>query len=335
MGRMRRRSLAASAVALIAVAAGWAAAGSAGAPPVAVADPCSNAIGGGDGPDVLRGTGGGDLIVSRGGADSLAGEGGDDCLEGGPGDDTVLGGAGDDRLLGFAGDDLLLGGDGVDLLAGGGGRDVLRGGSGRDILEGGDGNDRIEEVGRRYEPGEEFDAGSNRIDAGPGRDAVDSANGRRDTVRCGAGRDRATADASDRLIGCERRERLPSPLPGADPGAGGARSSFTISFRSVARVKSPREFFSITVEGPAGSGCRRIVGNSVGVSYTRGGEVRYRLRPFKGLGRAARRWCRGRYTGQASFMRSARDGCGIRPSATPSPSCVEEVRIGKFAFRVR
>jgi Ca2+-binding RTX toxin-like protein len=94
------------------------------------------------------------------------------------------GGAGPDRLTG-----LDLG----DVLRGLGGNDVLVGLAGDDCLSGGAGNDTLR-----------GDAGLDRFDGGAGNDAINSRDGRRETVTCGTGRqDRVTADRGDRLIGCE------------------------------------------------------------------------------------------------------------------------------------
>lgn len=149
--------------------------------PVAIADlgPGRDAANGSSVRDVLRGAGERDV---------LNGLGGDDVLDGG------------------AGDDLLQGVDGFDALDGGPGRDTLSAGTGVDVLSGGPGNDRLR-------AGPEAD----RLTGGPGRDSfsggagadgVDSADGVREVVRCGAGRDQVLADRSDVLVGCERR-RLP------------------------------------------------------------------------------------------------------------------------------
>ena len=119
--------------------------------------------------------------------DALAGTSAGDRLSGGLGADGISGGAGDDCLLGGPGDDLLLGNAGADDLRGEGGNDVLRGGAGNDALRGG--------------------GGSNRVAGGGGADVVSAANGRRDVVDCGTGRDRVTADRRDRLRGCERVTR--------------------------------------------------------------------------------------------------------------------------------
>ena len=90
-------------------------------------------------------------------------------LEGGPGDDHVTG----SRLR-----DYLIGGDGHDHLRAGAGDDLISGGHGADLIFGGPGPDRIN--------AKHFD---------------------RDTVRCGAGRDRVKADRRDQLRGCEKVRR--------------------------------------------------------------------------------------------------------------------------------
>ncbi len=86
-------------------------------------------------------------------------------------------------------------------MAGGPGRDRISGDLGNDLLSGGSGNDRLD-------GGE----GRNRYFAGGGNDLVDAANGRRENVNCGRGRDRVWADRGDRLRFCEAIFRLlPSP----------------------------------------------------------------------------------------------------------------------------
>lgn len=114
-------------------------------------------------------------------ANARAGTGRADLFRGTKAGDDLRGGAGADRLSGGPGADCLTGGPGRDLLRGGPGADVLIGGAGRDVLAGGTGSDRI--LAR---------------------------DGRRDTVVCGPGRDRATVDALDRTTGCEVVRR-PSP----------------------------------------------------------------------------------------------------------------------------
>ena len=106
---------------------------------------------------------------------TLAGE----LIRAGAGNDRVLGGGGPDCLEGQAGNDVLLGQAGSDRLVGGPGADRLVGGAGQNSVSGGRGNDR-----------------------------VNAANGVRDRVDCGRGRDAVTADRTDRLRGCERVRRV-------------------------------------------------------------------------------------------------------------------------------
>ncbi|MCW2989473.1 MAG: Hemolysin-type calcium-binding region [Solirubrobacterales bacterium] len=89
---------------------------------------------------------------------------------------TLAGGPGADDLFGRGGDDILKGLGGDDRLDGGSGDDVLIGGAGKDVFSG-----------------------------GPGRDALYAADGVKETVDCGSGKDTVTADATDRLRGCEIR----------------------------------------------------------------------------------------------------------------------------------
>jgi len=101
-----------------------------------------------------------------------------DLLDGGPGGERLVGGPGNDRLRGM---------DGDDCLEGGAGNDRLEGGNGNDRLSGGTGNDSI--------------------DGGPGNDTVFAREGRRDTVKCGSGRDTARVDRVDAVSGCEQVRR--------------------------------------------------------------------------------------------------------------------------------
>ena len=69
--------------------------------------------------------------------------------------------------------------------------------------------------------------GRNRYDGGMGSDSINSANGVRELVDCGFGRDFVKADPRDRLSGCEKVKRvrrkakkdLPELLPEC-PGGG-------------------------------------------------------------------------------------------------------------------
>ena len=146
------------------------------------------------------GGGGGGGGGSGGGGDASAPLGSGGCepvilgtptadeLEGGNPGEVIFGLGANDRLKGRGGNDCLIGGPGSDRLLGGPGLDRLTGGPGRDRLFG--------------------NGGRNAYDAGPGKDFVDAVNGRAETVRCGAGRDRARVDVKDRVRGCERVRRV-------------------------------------------------------------------------------------------------------------------------------
>ena len=130
------------------------------------------------------------------------------------GNDSLVGGKGEDALFGGAGNDNLVGGSGSDLLSGGTGGDVLTGGPGR-----------------------------NRYDGGMGSDSINSANGVRELVDCGFGRDFVKADPRDRLSGCEKVKRirrkakkdLPELLPECPGGGHGCHNGQTIVLSKARR----------------------------------------------------------------------------------------------------
>ena len=104
-----------------------------------------------------------------------------DVLRGTKKADVICGRRGNDTIRGFGGNDTLDGGAGADTIVGGAGRDVMVGGA--------------------------------------GNDAFFAADKTRDRLSGGPGRDRATVDPNDRVLGVERRTvvgpkptRLP-PLP--------------------------------------------------------------------------------------------------------------------------
>jgi hypothetical protein len=157
------------------------------------------------GPDTLRGTNEGDNLVGQGGNDDISGAGGRDVVVGGGGRDVVQGGPfpprpetpprceaspnNNDELTGGAGNDFLNGNVGTDQLVGGTGDDVLWeevcfGGGGEsgkfETLIGGAGNDFlwVRDTPFPVPP--------------------------KDLVLCGAGRDVASVDKDDVVVGCER-----------------------------------------------------------------------------------------------------------------------------------
>jgi Ca2+-binding RTX toxin-like protein len=108
--------------------------------------------------------------------------------------DYKAGGGHDDTIEGLSGNDTLLGGAGDDVIEGGGGNDIITGGSGADKLFG-----------------------------GAGSDTIYAADGERDTIDCGAGRDRVVADDVDKTVNCEVVSSGPGstepPPASSEPGA--------------------------------------------------------------------------------------------------------------------
>jgi hypothetical protein len=117
-------------------------------------------------------------------ANRVSGTGARDRLTGSVSGDHIRGRGGRDRIKGGDGDDCLRGGASRDRVSGEGGADDVKGNRGRDRLQGGGGVDVL--------------------GGGRGRDRIRVRDGEADVVRCGKGRDRALADAADKLRGCER-----------------------------------------------------------------------------------------------------------------------------------
>jgi hypothetical protein len=101
----------------------------------------------------------------------------------------LAGGGHDDVILGNGGNDTLLGGAGDDRINGGAGNDIINGGSGADSLVG-----------------------------GPGSDTIKAADGERDVVDCGRGRDRAVVDSFDKTTDCEVVETASASGGSGTPG---------------------------------------------------------------------------------------------------------------------
>jgi Ca2+-binding RTX toxin-like protein len=120
------------------------------------------------------GTPGADVLIGTAGRDVLSGRGGDDCLFGLGGADRMSGGSGNDLLVGSGGDDRMTGDAGDDKFNGGNGNDTITPGAGKDVANGQGGNDEI-----------------------LARDQT------KDTIDCGAGRDKVTADRTDVVKNCE------------------------------------------------------------------------------------------------------------------------------------
>jgi Ca2+-binding RTX toxin-like protein len=183
---------------------------------------CSNPFTGTAGADRIIGSLFGDRIDSGAGNDDVDANAGDDCVTGGDGEDQLLGGNGHDDVRGGPDEDRVFGASGRDALHGQGGNDHLRGSSGNDRVFGGGGRDRVD--GGSNDDRVSGGAGNDRLYAGPGRDLLFGGNGkdrldggaavdrfsggrgndriladdgRRERIRCGAGRDRVRADDDD------------------------------------------------------------------------------------------------------------------------------------------
>jgi Ca2+-binding RTX toxin-like protein len=156
-----------------------------------------------NGDDCLRGGTGKDNLQGGNGADDLRGDAGNDTMNGAKGKDKLLGGIGNDRLNGSRDADDLRGEAGNDNLTGTEGKDKLTGGDGNDSLSGGGDNDRLD--GGKGADKINAGSGKNTVKGGSGNDNIATQNGKRDSVDCGAGRDRIRADRGDKLKNCEIR----------------------------------------------------------------------------------------------------------------------------------
>lgn len=154
----------------------------------------------------LTGTGGDDGILGAGGVDEIGGLEGNDCLfgqagndkvDGGPGDDSVQGNRDDDNVNGSDGDDDVRGQNGNDKVSGGADDDKVTGGAGDDNASGGSGDDTLKTNGGNdvINPG----AGADTVIAGGGADEIDTADGDKDVVDCGTGKDTAHVDGIDKV----------------------------------------------------------------------------------------------------------------------------------------
>jgi dipeptidyl aminopeptidase/acylaminoacyl peptidase len=94
-------------------------------------------------------------------------------------------------LLGTRHADVLVGTAKGDLIFAGGGNDLVSGRGGNDVIVG--------------DVPFSAHSGKDRLFGGPGRDFVDSYDGRRDVVNGGAGKDRAMFDGHDRVRSVETR----------------------------------------------------------------------------------------------------------------------------------
>lgn len=130
----------------------------------------ADTVTGTDGDDFVRSLGGSDTVNSGRGVDTVQGGRGPDIVRGGPNDDDlVFGGEAGRQVQGpflDAADDRVLGGAGDDQVAGGFGQ------GGRDEVFGGEGNDSIQTAQRGSQSQLGVKVTRERIDCGPGNDAV-------------------------------------------------------------------------------------------------------------------------------------------------------------------
>lgn len=143
-------------------------------------------------------------IAGGPGDDDLHGVVGTDAfLTGGDGNDVLTFDAGDHtNLCGEAGDDILNGSPRHDHVLGGPGNDVLNAGGGEDgLVGGGDGENPIgggPSCGPLTDPDQSGPDGDDVFLGGDAGDLIDSRDGRREQVSCGAGDELlVTVDVSD------------------------------------------------------------------------------------------------------------------------------------------
>ena len=221
---------------------------------------------GGSGDDTILGDGGSNILDGGPGNDTIDGRGGDDQLFGGPGNDTLDGGPGNDTLDGGPGDDTLHGGDGSDTLNGGPGNDMLDGGLGADIMAGGGGDDTADYSSRTKNVTVTLDGSPNQgeqgegdlirsdvhsVRTGSGNDTIDTRDGVKGEVSCGAGFDVVRADPTDTVAkDCEDVSRNGvSALATCKVGT----ATVTMSRRGVVRLRA-----SCPASGKAVMSLRRV-----------------------------------------------------------------------------
>ncbi|MEJ7632662.1 MAG: calcium-binding protein [Rubrobacteraceae bacterium] len=107
----------------------------------------------------------------------------------------IEGTAGDDNLEGTRFSDRMIGKNGDDDIRGRGGRDEMRGDRGQDTMHGGG---RPDTMHGGYEPDRMFGGtGRDYIEGGNGNDTIRIADGVKDSIDCGLGRDTAIVDDAD------------------------------------------------------------------------------------------------------------------------------------------
>src|SRR5437764_8330175 len=130
----------------------------------------------------------------------------------------MIGGSGNDELRQTQDSPAVIdGGAGNDRIAGGAKDDRLTGGDGKDTITGG--------------------TGADRLDGGAGDDSLSDADGGRDWLGCGDGRDSARADKVDVRSACEKVTYGKAGKPSAGPPTPAAPP---LSTPTAARVRGTR-----------------------------------------------------------------------------------------------
>jgi Ca2+-binding RTX toxin-like protein len=159
------------------------------------ANPClgtpeADSIDGSNNPERIKALAGNDSVIAWGANDEIYGDEGNDVVNGDPGNDTIYGGPdGDGSVQGTAFTDLNLeGGNDSDTVYGGGGADLIDAAANDEPYE-----SAAEPVDRSY--------------GGRGNDQIYAADGNKDIINCGKGRDVAFIDEEidANIKGCETK----------------------------------------------------------------------------------------------------------------------------------
>ncbi len=143
----------------------------------------------------------------------------------------------DTAEFGDSGDDLA-GEQGNDNLSAGGGDDILNGDEGNDSLDGGIGNDKLT-----------GGTGTDTIIGGAGDDTIFAADGLEETIDCGEGNDTITADAQDKLTGCENVTSQNIAAPKEQPvGDDKVRPKLTVGGSTNQRASKSVRFAAVCSE---------------------------------------------------------------------------------------
>ena len=243
----------------------------------------------------------------------------------------VLGGPGNDSLEATGRDDVINGEAGNDTIAAGAGNDTVAGGDGDDSLDGAEGNDVLHGGG-----------GTDTVRAGAGDDDVRTRDPVKDTVDCGEGADKVTADDMDAVppeAACETVNRAAGAAPDGQPEStvvkadrvaplvrlGGAVLQRPLARRRLALLAVASEAGTLTVACAVRVGSRNhaLPARSVKIAVDgAGAEVRFGL-PARVAG-AIRSGLRSGRRVSARFTVRATDRAGNR-----SPRSTRTVRLAR------